>query len=87
MNVLDDNSDACMPFSSSAFMAFLIKSCFFKGVGASCLKVCKKFFCIFGDAHKVSAVCGRPTQHLQKIFQNWAIFWEIFINFNKYIYL
>ena len=44
MNVLDDNSDACMPFSSSAFMAFLIKSCFFIGVNASCLKVCKKFF-------------------------------------------
>ena len=56
MNVLDDNSDACMPFSSSAFMAFLIKSCFFLGVNASCLKVCKKFFYTFGDAYKVSAV-------------------------------
>lgn len=87
MNVLDDNSDACMPFSSSAFMAFLIKSCFFIGVGASCLKVCKKFFYTFGDAYKVSAVFGRPTQYSQQIFQNWASFWEIFINFNKYIYL
>ena len=48
MNVLDDNSDACVPFSSSAFMAFLIKSCFFIGVGASCLKkVCKQILYTF----------------------------------------
>jgi len=57
-------------------------------VDASCLKVCKKLlFYIFGDAYKVSAVCGRPTQHLQQIFQNWASFWEIFINFNKNTYI
>ena len=82
MNVLDDNSDACMPFSSLAFMDFLIKSCFFTGVNASYLKVCKKFFYTFGDAYKVSAVFGRPTQFSQHFFQNWASFWEIFINFN-----
>ena len=87
MNVLDDNSDACVPFSSSAFMAFLIKRCLFIGVNASCLKVYKKFFYTFGNAYKISAVFGRPTQYSQQIFQNWASFWEIFINFNKYIYL
>ena len=76
-----------MPFSSSAFMAFLIKSCFFIGVGASCLKVCEKFFYTFGDVYKVSAVSGRPNQYLQQIFQNWASFWEIFINFNEKIYI
>jgi len=83
MNVLDDNSDACMPFSSSAFMAFLIKSCFFIGVGASCLKVCKKFFYTFGDAYKVSAVFGRPTQYSQQIFQNWASFLGDFHKFQQ----
>ncbi len=43
-NVLDDNSDACMPSSSSAFKAFLISSDFFLGAGASCLNVCKILF-------------------------------------------